>query len=677
MKKQSFVVMFILLCNLIYAQVSVVTNRNDNKRTGWNQNETQLNINTLNTNQFGLLYKLDVDDQVYAQPLVVSNLEVNGVLHRSVVFVATVNNTVYAFDAEDGSQSGIPLWSTNLTNPYSKPPVVAEIKPEDCGYNVNNPYVYTDFSSKIGIVGTPVIDTTNYTLYVVSRDVDTTQVPCGFAQWINAIDIRTGNLINSVLITAYYVGNGDGSINDTVWFDPLRELQRPGLLMLNNTVLITWAGHCDWNPYHGWILGYDKTTLQQTIKYNDTPDGDRGGIWMSACGPTVDDSDFIYVVSGNGTIGSYDGYSTGDVNWYRNRGESIIKLKMVGDSLQTIDWFTPPKCRLQTMENNDLDYGMSGAFFIPNTDLVLSGSKEGIVYVNHSSNLGGCDTASCSIDSANGVVQYLWPNRNTSVPLLYGTPVYYKYNTSQGDSEFVYLCVRNDSITQYPFNRQIGLLDTTNVKKSYTSRFYPSIFSVSSNGNQSGTGILWASHLKMPRESANSQTYSELAAPVDSNGVLIKHHSGLLEAFDARDVSRVLWSTEMDVSGRDSVGNYAKFNTPTIANGRVYLATFSGTINVYGLFSSVGMEDRHNIIDDFYIYPNPSSEMITIKIKCSSQNKSVECKLYDIYGKLIYQQRIFAEENELDISNLENGIYQVSAIVDGRIIKTEKFVKLQ
>src|SRR5207253_5220573 len=87
---------------VVKAQVSVLTQHNDLKRTGWNANETALNQNNVNPSSFGKLISRKVDDQVYAQPLVVSNLNINGKV-RNVVFVVTLNNTLYAFDADDAS----------------------------------------------------------------------------------------------------------------------------------------------------------------------------------------------------------------------------------------------------------------------------------------------------------------------------------------------------------------------------------------------------------------------------------------------------------------------------------------------------------------------------------------------------------------------------------------------
>ena len=106
-----------------------------------------------------------------------------------------------------------------------------------------------------------------------------------------------------MLITATVNGNGDGSVGGKVTFDPQKQNQRPGLLLLNGIVYIAWSSHCDWGPYHGWVMGYDKTSLLQKYVYNTTPDGYWGGIWMSGGGPSADESGNIYLAAGNGSVG--------------------------------------------------------------------------------------------------------------------------------------------------------------------------------------------------------------------------------------------------------------------------------------------------------------------------------------------------------------------------------------
>src|SRR5213075_2049900 len=130
-------------------------------------------------------------------------------------------------------------------------------------------------------------------------------------------------------ITASDRGNGDGSINGVITFDAQRQNQRQGLTLLNGLVYVTFSSHCDWGPYHGWILGYDAATLQQQVVYNATPNGYAGGMWESGAGMAADAQGNLYVVTGNGTVGD-----AGDATNLTNRGTSALKLTRSGSALQ-------------------------------------------------------------------------------------------------------------------------------------------------------------------------------------------------------------------------------------------------------------------------------------------------------------------------------------------------------
>ncbi|MGZ3778693.1 MAG: hypothetical protein ACXVI9_14480, partial [Mucilaginibacter sp.] len=329
--------------------ISVLTQHNDNTRAGWNSQEKKLTISNVNASQFGKLFTLSVDDQVYAQPLVVGNLPIGSGDHN-VVFIATVNNSIYAYD----SDSGKPYWHKNYTASGMRPPANTDMTGA-CGGQ------YQDFSGNIGIVGTPVIDSAAQTMYFVARNVNT--VGTSFAQYLHAINIVDGSERSGspVKITATYPGNGDGSVNNIVSFDPQRNNQRQALTLVNGVVYVTFSSHCDWGPYHGWILGYNAGTLQQQIVYNDTPNGGDGGIWESGTGMASDDQGNLYVVIGNGTVGA-----NGDPTVLTNRGESALKLAPSGSTLAINCYFTPSN--YQTLEDNDLDYGTMGAFLIPNSN---------------------------------------------------------------------------------------------------------------------------------------------------------------------------------------------------------------------------------------------------------------------------------------------------------------------
>src|SRR5256714_2919276 len=273
--------------------VAVLTQHNDDTRSGWNDKETALTTNNVNVQQFGAVFTLRVDDQVYAQPLVVGHVSVGGG-DRNVVYIATVNNTLYAYDGDDGTL----YWQRGVTAPGMRPPSNTDMTGA-CGGS------YQDFSGNIGIVGTPVIDAARGTMYFVARSTTGST----FVQYLHAVNIVDGNEIagSPAAITATYSGNGDGSVNGVIAFDAQRQNQRQGLTLLNGLVYVTVSSHCDWGPYHGWILGYDAATLQQRVVYNATPNGYGGGMWESGTGMAADAAGEPYFVGGNGTGGGNRG----------------------------------------------------------------------------------------------------------------------------------------------------------------------------------------------------------------------------------------------------------------------------------------------------------------------------------------------------------------------------------
>lgn len=285
--------------------VSVLTQHNNNTRSGFNDKEIKLTTVNVNQQQFGKLFSLSVDDQVYAQPLIVANLIISGAKHN-VVFIATVNNTVYAYD---GDTSNL-YWQKNYTAPGMRPPKNTDMTGA-CGGN------YKDFSGNMGIVGTPVINPVNHTMYFVARSTNGSN----YVQYLHAVNIINGSEMpgSPVKITATYNGNGDGSINNIITFDPQKQNQRQALTLVNGIVYVTFSSHCDWGPYHGWVLGYNAGTLQQQIVYNNTPVGYAGGIWESGMGMAVDNQGNLYCVVGNGTVGANN-----DPTILTNRAESAL-----------------------------------------------------------------------------------------------------------------------------------------------------------------------------------------------------------------------------------------------------------------------------------------------------------------------------------------------------------------
>jgi len=402
---------------------------------------------------------------------------------------------------------------------------------------------YTDFSNNIGIVGTPVIDSARQVLYVVVRSTDGN----AFVQHLHAVSIVDGSELSGspVQISATVAGSGTGSVNNVLSFDAQRGNQRQALTLLNGVVYVTWSSHCDWGPYHGWILGYDAVSLQQRVVYNATPEGDAGGLWESGTGMAADAAGNLYEVVGNGSVGD-----SADPTSLTNRSESALKLTPSGSTLQVASWFTPYD--FQFLNNNDLDYGSAGALLIPGSNYFFTAAKDGILYLLDKDNMGGYQPG------ANQVQQVI---QLTSGEMHFH-PAYYKGSAK----EYVYLWPENAGLYAIPFDRGTNQLDRNGqlvMSAGGPTGHSGAVLSVSSNGSADGSGIVWASY----------------AVSGDAEHDVSQ---GVLRAFDASNITRQLWSS-LQNAARDGVGNYAKFASPTVANGRVYLPTFSNQIVVYGL----------------------------------------------------------------------------------------------
>jgi hypothetical protein len=518
--------------------VAVLTQHNDNERTGANLQETVLNTGNVNTDQFGLVFTRAVDDQIYAQPLVMTNVAILGKGIHNLVIVATVNDSVYAFDADDASLT-TPFWQTTFLGSNVRAPRNSDMTGA-CGGN------YQDFSGNMGIVGTPVIDSPTGTIYLVARTLENGST---FVQRLHALDVTTGlDRTSPVNIAATYPGSGDGSVGGILTFDPQKQNQRPGLALVNGVVYISWSSHCDWGPYHGWVIGYNSTTLQQTAVFNDTPNGYNGGIWMSGQAPAVDSSGNLYLSTGNGLV---------DTSGTLDRGESFLKLTPNGSKLDVASWFTP--FNWQVLENGDIDLGSGGLLLLPGTSLAFGGGKEGVVYLVNRDNMGGL---SGSDTGDTNIVQSF----QVTTDQVHGGPIWW----DGPGGPFSYIWPSSVHLQQYRFDRVAGMFTLPAFAQG--SALAPNgqpggILALSANGAKSGSGIVWASH--------------QLTG--DANQSV---RPGILHAYDAQNIGTELWNSQQ-LSTRDAVGNFAKFVPPTVANGKVYLATFSSRLNIYGLLASI------------------------------------------------------------------------------------------
>jgi hypothetical protein len=268
-------------------------------------------------------------------------------------------------------------------------------------------------------------------------------------------------------------------------------------------------------------------------------------MWESGTGMAADATGNLYVVTGNGTVGD-----AGDPTSSINRGSSALKLTPTGLTLRVASYFTP--FNYQFLNDNDLDYGGMGALLIPNSSLFLTGGKDGNLYLLNKDDMGGY------LPSSNQVQQVVPTSGNAN---MHCQAAYYKGSSK----EFVYVWSENDPLRAIPFDRASNLLSAQS--QVFSTAAGPTgqsgaILSVSSNGSQDGTGILWASY-------AYSGDAEHAVSP------------GILRAFDANDVTKQLWNNQLNP--HDASGYYAKFAAPTIANGHVYLPTFSNRVVVYGL----------------------------------------------------------------------------------------------
>ncbi|HEX2573326.1 MAG TPA: hypothetical protein VH877_27505 [Polyangia bacterium] len=394
----------------------------------------------------------------------------------------------------------------------------------------------TDLIPEVGITSTPVIDLPTRTIYVVAKTL-TGDV---YAQHLHALDLVTGEekLGGPVEITAKVPGLGLGTDGTDIAFRPRYQLNRPGLVLSGGQLYIAFGSHCDKGPYHGWLLAYDAATLHQTNAFNTTPNGQQGSIWQSGQAPSVDEQGNVYVISANGTTDLANG----------ERSMSILKLS---PRLTVLDWFTP--YNYEPLNAMDVGLGPTGVVLVPGTRLMLGGSKEGILYVLDRQRLGHYQP-----DSNSQILQSF----KSSQEHLHGSPVPW-----QGPSGgFVYLWGEDDSLKAFRLEK--GYVEPTPVAVGSTDLppgMPGGILAVSSDGNRVGTGIVWASH---PIGNANHATVP-----------------GVLRAYDAEDITRELWSSESNPT-RDRIGNFAKFTPPTVVNGKVYMATFSDELAVYGLLGA-------------------------------------------------------------------------------------------
>ena len=512
-----------------HAQVGVVTQHNDNARTGQNLQETVLTQANVNVNQFGKLFSVALDGWVYTQPLYLAGVSVNGSKHN-VVYVGTVHDSVYAIDADNGAM----LKQTSFINPAAG---ITTLTSTDVKCPAIGP--------EIGITATPVIDTTSNTLYVLAR----TKENGVFVQRMHALDVATlsEKFGGPVTIQATVAGTGAGNVSGQVSFDPLLENSRGGLLLQNGYVYVGFASLCDYGKYHGWLMAYETDTLALAGVLNTTPNGFQGGIWQGGAGLAGDGTN-LFLATGNG---SYDGL--------KDFSQSVLKVGPPSEgSLPVLDDFTA--FNQSTLTKGDVDVGSGGLVLLPDLpagsphqQLLVQAGKEGRIYLLDRNELG--QYCLVCTDADDQIVQEL-PGALVG---LWGMPTYWNGSVYFGAASDTGL---NDALKAFSFNaNNSGLLSTVPTSLSGNIfRFPGSIPSVSSNGTSNG--IVWA---------LDNSSHGRPCCQV-------------LYAYDATDLANMIYNSNQN-SLRDSPGGAVKYSVPTIANGKVYVGS-ENSLSVFGLLST-------------------------------------------------------------------------------------------
>jgi hypothetical protein len=493
------------------ASTDFVTYKNDISRTGLNPAETTLTPANVNSTSFGLLRFLSTDGKVDAQPLYLSALSVQGGTHN-VVFVATENDTVYAFDAD----SGAVLWQVSLLGSGEAP---------------SDPVSCDQTTPTIGVTATPVIDRAagaHGTLFVVA--MSKTTATATYHQRLHALDVSSGaELLNGPTeIAATYPALGG-----TLTFAPEAYQERAALLLSQGNLYTSFTSHCDVAPYSGWVIAYGESTLAQTAVFNAAPNsGGKGpAIWMSGGGPAADAAGNIYLLTANGAF-----ETNLDANGFPNQsdyGNSFLKLASSAGQLTVADYFTMYN---ETFESqNDQDLGSGGILLLPDvTDatnttrhLAVGAGKDGNLYVVERDNMGKFNT------SSNNNWQVL---TDVLAGGIWSTPAYYN-NT-------VYYGPNNGPLMAFGVsNAQFALASSTGITFAYPG----TAPAVSANGSSSG--ILWAHENSSP---------------------------AVLHAFDASDLTHELYNSSQAANGRDQFGAGNKFITPVIIGGKVFVGAQNG-----------------------------------------------------------------------------------------------------
>ena len=516
------------------AQVNVTTYHNDLARTGANTAETILTPANVNSAQFGKLFAVSVQGNVYAQPLFLANLAIAGGTHN-VLFIATEHDMVYALDAD----TGVIYWQVNLLPSGGRTINTGTDIASGC----------TDMVPEVGITGTPVIDPVAGTLYLVAKYY----ANGAFGQALHALDVGTGaDKLPATTISGSVPGTGATSKKGVLTFDPKQQNQRAALTLANGHLLIAFGSHCDIDPWHGWLTSYNPGTLVQEAIFSPTPNGIEGGIWMSGGGIAADATGNIYFAAANGT---FDGTT--------DFGDSVLKLSLPSAGAFTVeDYFTP--FNQATLFKYDTDLGSGGVLLLPplpsGKQLLVQMGKKGTMVLLDTNNLGkycGNLTPACTSSDPQIVQEIIGATAG-----VWGSPAYWNGNLYWGGA--------NESIRAFSFDTSAGVISTAPTSQSAKAFAYatpPPV--ISSNGNTNA--ILWV-----------------LDGSADNSSCVAGSTCLGLWAYDATNLGSLLYNSNQAPNNRDSAGSSVKYEVPIVANGKVYACGIN-SVTAYGLLGATNV----------------------------------------------------------------------------------------
>lgn len=547
----------------------VETFHNDQARDGVNAREFALQSLTVKTTTFGKLFSCPVDGAVYAQPLWVKGVNI-GSGTRNVLVVATAHDSAYVFDAD--ANPCVTYWHVNLLDTlHGGTSGEASVTWNDVGN------CFGDIYPEVGVTGTPVIDPSTKTIYLVSASESNahnsgncSRTSGNFYHRLHALDLFTGSeKYNApVTIAAQVPGTGDGSVNGIVYFNSQLHHNRGGLAENGGRIYVPFSAHEDATPYHGWVIAYKATNVQQQVAvFNTTPNGVNGadgGIWGGGSAPAIDSGGDLYVSTGNGVFDELPPPPNDDY------GDSILRLHPVagntlnGVNLSIAGYFTPYD--QGTLAQFDTDLGSGGVVLFPTQNgsgppnLLVQVGKEGVIYLIDRDNMGQYNSKNNNqiVQSFNGPSFGLW-----------GSPALWQNN--------FYVGGQSDSVRQFTFNPSTELFNESTASQTPGGFGYPgSTPSVSSQG--ASHGIVWAIDSSLYGYASPNGGVNCYVVPVPPacSGPAILH------AYNATNLSQEYWNSAQAANNRDQAGYGVKFVPPTVANGKVYVGTRT-EVTVYGL----------------------------------------------------------------------------------------------